>query len=78
VNAKWKFGQLVELTNLSECLTKSSVQASVLDYITKHTEQGGRPVQEPDKKHSRVAWKEKKFVVSVPYVFTMLNWVESV
>jgi len=39
ISAKWKYGRLVDLTNLPELLSTTPVQASVLDYI-KHTEQG--------------------------------------
>jgi len=74
VSAKWKFGRLVDLTNLPELLISTPVQASVLDYI-KHTEQG-TPVQEPDVKPSQVIWKEKNCVLLVPCVFTKPKWVK--
>jgi len=76
INAKWKFGRLVDLTNLPELLFRTPVQASVLDYI-KHTEQG-TPVQEPAVKPSQVIWKEKNFVLLVPCVFTKPKWVKQV
>ena len=74
IGAKWKFGRLVDLTDLPKLLFSAPVQASVLDYI-KHTEQG-TPVQEPDDKPSQVIWKETNCVMLVPCVFTKPKWVK--
>ena len=74
IDAKWKFGMLNELHNVSEVLKSSAVKASVLDYV-KHTV-NGTSVAVPVKPPPRISWKEKEVRVIVPCVFSKPYWVE--